>query len=141
MWECRKCHERHKDAFDACWICGTSREGTEDCTFQPADDPAGSAPAEEDLRSAAARSNVCPKCGSDDMIPNVRIVDQSVHSRGDLEVEVYENPDALLFKWAHRGTLTASICGRCGYAEMYVSNAQELLATYRQGLKKQTRNV
>ena len=54
-------------------------------------------------------------------------------ARRGLEVEVYENPAALLFKGTHAGTLTASICGRCGYAELYVSNPAELLAAYRRG--------
>jgi hypothetical protein len=29
MWECGKCHETIGDSFDACWNCGTSREGKE----------------------------------------------------------------------------------------------------------------
>jgi hypothetical protein len=32
----------------------------------------------------------------------------------------YENPKALIFKGTHTGTLTAYICGQCGYTEMYI---------------------
>ena len=79
-----------------------------------------------------AEDNACYMCGSDKIIPHVRIVDRA-HSnmRRDLEVEVYEKPDALLFKGTHRSTLTARICGSCGYTEMFVSNPQELWSTYR----------
>jgi hypothetical protein len=28
MWTCTKCAESCEDSFDACWKCGTSREGT-----------------------------------------------------------------------------------------------------------------
>jgi hypothetical protein len=44
---------------------------------------------------------------------------------------VCENPGALLFKGAHRGALRAAICGRCGHAELYVSNPRELLEAYK----------
>jgi hypothetical protein len=33
MWECKKCQTRLEDSFDACWKCGTSKEGVEDPTF------------------------------------------------------------------------------------------------------------
>ena len=75
----------------------------------------------------------CPKCQSPEIIPKVRIVDFA-HGEMDkrsLKVEVEENPAAWVFKGIHRGTLTATICGACGFAELYVSNPQELLEAYR----------
>jgi hypothetical protein len=30
VWTCRKCRETVEDTFDACWNCGTSRDGSED---------------------------------------------------------------------------------------------------------------
>jgi len=33
MWTCSKCREQVEDGFDACWNCGTSREGIEDPDF------------------------------------------------------------------------------------------------------------
>ncbi len=30
MWECRKCHERLEDRFEACWNCGALRGGVVD---------------------------------------------------------------------------------------------------------------
>jgi hypothetical protein len=35
MWQCRKCGENIEDSFDACWSCGTSRDGVEDPVFGP----------------------------------------------------------------------------------------------------------
>ena len=33
MWHCQKCGEELEDNFDACWNCGTSKEGVEDPEF------------------------------------------------------------------------------------------------------------
>lgn len=35
MWTCPKCRESIADDFDVCWNCGTSRDGTEDPSFEP----------------------------------------------------------------------------------------------------------
>ncbi len=34
MWQCGKCHETIGDSFDACWNCGTSKEGQENPDFK-----------------------------------------------------------------------------------------------------------
>ena len=36
MWKCNKCGENVEDSFDACWKCGTSKDGVEDSSFQSA---------------------------------------------------------------------------------------------------------
>jgi hypothetical protein len=140
MWECRTCRERQEGSFEVCWNCGTSKDGTEDPSFRRAEDcePRSLEPAAAAVRvgkaapARPARRGTCPKCGSGDVIPNVRVVDRGDNnSKRDLQVEVYESPEAWLFKGTHAGTITATVCGRCGYAEMYVSNPQELLAAYR----------
>ncbi len=69
----------------------------------------------------------CPRCESQRLIKNVRIYSRGPDSsKSDLHVEVYGNPDALVFKKAHQETLLARICGDCGFTELYVSNAREL---------------
>jgi hypothetical protein len=67
MWQCVKCGEKLEDSFDACWSCGTSRDGIQDesqakakherekSSFCPA---CGGKLPEEGAR------NFCPKCGS-----------------------------------------------------------------------------
>jgi hypothetical protein len=51
-----------------------------------------------------------------------------------LKVEIVENPEAWFDKnkGIHEGVLTATICGRCGFVELYVKNPEELLKVYRQ---------
>lgn len=78
--------------------------------------------------------NVCPKCQSAKIIPDVRILDRNYSVVGDLSVEIYENPDALLFKGAHNGKLQARICGQCGYTELYLENPAQLFAAYQRSL-------
>jgi predicted nucleic-acid-binding Zn-ribbon protein len=139
MWVCQKCNEQHLDSFEVCWSCGTSKDGTEDPGFQRADDVTAAASGDAATQRSKkpvgkvrpSQGSVCPKCRSRDVIPHVRIVDYAHGgTKYDLHVEVYESPGALLFKGAHSGTLQASICGRCGYTEMYVTNPQELLKVY-----------
>jgi len=35
MWRCVKCGEELEDHFDACWNCGTSKDGDENSQFHP----------------------------------------------------------------------------------------------------------
>jgi hypothetical protein len=73
----------------------------------------------------------CPRCNSDRLIPDVRIVDRGdYNSARDLSVEVYEKPDALIFKGTHPGELKATICADCGNAELTVTNASDLYETF-----------
>jgi len=77
----------------------------------------------------------CPKCQSSKIIPDVRILDHNYSVTGDLSVEIYENPNALLFKGAHQGKLQARICGQCGYTELYLENPHSLYSAYQRSLK------
>ena len=71
----------------------------------------------------------CSKCGSDDQIPDVHI-HGGFHARS-LKVEIVEKPKAWLDKGIHEGILTATVCGQCGFTELYVKNPAELLKAYR----------
>ncbi|MBA2527439.1 MAG: hypothetical protein H0V18_16910 [Pyrinomonadaceae bacterium] len=65
------------------------------------------------------------------MIPNVHIRDYGDYmSNNQLSVEIYEKPDAMIFKGTHEGALNAWICGDCGCAELYVESPQQLYSTY-----------
>jgi hypothetical protein len=46
-------------------------------------------------------------------------------------VEIDERPDALVFKGRHRASLRARVCGKCGFAKLFVHKPEELLAAYR----------
>lgn len=38
MWRCAECNESIEPSLDVCWSCGTSRDGSRDPDFKPADD-------------------------------------------------------------------------------------------------------
>jgi predicted nucleic-acid-binding Zn-ribbon protein len=64
--------------------------------------------------TSAASSPRCPSCGSEKLIPHVRIRDTGGNARGDLTVEVERRPSALIFRDEAVGVLFARICGVCG---------------------------
>ena len=74
-------------------------------------------------------SNTCARCGSSKIIPGVplwdHIGDFGVRARNS-RVEVYGDPDALVMKDTAFGELSVNICGECGHAELYVSDAPAL---------------
>ena len=75
------------------------------------------------------KDRICPKCGSGDIIPNVRIID---HAHGnvamDLSATVYTNPEAWIFKGEVSHRFEARVCGACGYTEFYAADPKGLLA-------------
>ena len=77
----------------------------------------------------------CKECGSDKVIPDVRIVDQGDSSDGKLQLRVCGNPDAIIFKDRLYGVLTAEVCGECGRVELRVANAGELYDKYQESLR------
>ena len=74
----------------------------------------------------------CGRCGSEKVMPNLRIRDRydAGLGRADLEVEVQANPDALIFKQVHREALRATVCGECGNVGISVENPQRLWEIY-----------
>lgn len=75
----------------------------------------------------------CPKCGCQDWISDARILDKRDHSdvSSDLEVVVYGDPNAILFKEAAHSVLRAWICTGCGYAELYAQELEQLVEAHR----------
>ena len=73
----------------------------------------------------------CGRCGSEKVMPDLRIRDRYEAGMGqNLEVEVQGNPDALIFKQAHREALKATVCGECGNVGLSVENPQALWKIY-----------
>ena len=88
------------------------------------------------------RNEVCPKCNATDIIPMVRVLDYiNAVAPHSLQVEVPENPDALIFKGVQRANLYAWICGACGFTELFAGNAADLLAAYRKNSRKGSLNL
>ena len=64
----------------------------------------------------------CLQCSSERIVRNVRVVDRAhANMKSDLRIEVYENPDAVLFKGAHGEVLKANVCAECGFVMLSVS--------------------
>jgi hypothetical protein len=63
MWTCPGCREEIEAGFDACWNCGTTRDGRPDPGFRRADEPDPPRP------PSAGVSVVCPKCGGAEFQP------------------------------------------------------------------------
>lgn len=80
------------------------------------------------------RQGACPKCGSSELIKDVRIMDRGhgSHDAGDLSAVVYSKPEAWIFKNKVRIDLSACVCGGCGYTELYASDPAALLAASRE---------
>jgi hypothetical protein len=75
----------------------------------------------------------CTRCGSDTIIPRVRVLDRDEGgTHRDMQVEVQRRPKALLFKQPERSTISARVCGACGYTELYAESARALYAAYLQ---------
>ena len=126
-FNCISCGEeiyaQYEDEYPQCAYCGTSNRLPEDATVvdeEKFDDP---------WRVPSPRMTTCFRCESTAIIPDVRIVDRG-EGKKDLSVEVYRNPDALLFKRAAASPLRAWICASCGYTEIYASDTTRLKAAY-----------
>ena len=76
----------------------------------------------------------CSRCGSDKIMPNLRIYDFA-NPVGTLRtnwigIEVVAKPDAVIFKDAHKELLRATACGDCGNVDFTVDNPKRLWETY-----------
>ncbi len=81
-------------------------------------------------------TSTCEVCGSDKIIPNVRVVDQGEYSDGNLSLVVLGNPDAVIFQDRHYGKITAHVCGECGHVELSVANPRALYQKYLKALEQ-----
>ncbi len=78
-----------------------------------------------------AKTN-CSGCGSEEVIPNVKIVDHGyMDSKHDLAIELHGKPDALIFKDTRKGVLRATVCGQCGKVDLSIDKPRELWEIYK----------
>ena len=75
--------------------------------------------------------NRCPKCGASERIPDVTVLTRVAGADGDLMAEVKCHPDALFWQGAIYSPLRATICAKCGFTELYATDARDLLSAYR----------
>lgn len=60
----------------------------------------------------------CLRCGSDECIPDVRLIEEGDSTRRPTKVGLQRRPDAKLFKGEVFVETTATVCGRCGFVEL-----------------------
>lgn len=80
------------------------------------------------------KNNICPKCGSQEIVPNVEVRDYDAGSYRPLSifVELPKPPGALIYKGSESSLIRAWVCGDCGYTELYAARFKELLAAHKQ---------
>ena len=66
------------------------------------------------------------------MIRGIRVVCRTDNGDQDIKLRIDGEPDALFFKQAHRSSLSASICGVCGFIEFFAEDPGELYSAYTQ---------
>ena len=73
----------------------------------------------------------CGKCGSESVVPHARITDRpgSGGETADLKVTVIRNRQALFFEKSISG-LKATVCGACGFVELYAKEPGSLWDAY-----------
>lgn len=134
MWNCSQCGAKMDAGTETCGTCGASRyairEPGEPTVNEAARDEYEPAPVPESDEESPLNRERCPACGSHRIIPDVWILDQGRGSDGMLQLGIFGDPDALIFKDRVYGVLRAWVCGRCGHTELRVRNPEEMYATY-----------
>ncbi|MFO0958851.1 MAG: hypothetical protein U0800_15705 [Isosphaeraceae bacterium] len=78
-------------------------------------------------------STTCPKCGSDQILPDVPIVTNvDTVSAAPVLALAYRKPGALVFKNPAAHRFLARICAACGFAEFYVEDPKGLAKVIRE---------
>ena len=79
----------------------------------------------------------CAKCGSANLVPNLPVF--QTLNEPPIYVELRQPEPAsrpLIWKReTQRSFFHATVCGACGYAELYATEPAKLLAAHRQGYK------
>ncbi len=80
----------------------------------------------------------CLKCGSDAVIPDVRLIDRREgNARMPAELGVETKPDALMFTGEVRVSTRAQVCGDCGFVEVYAADPRTLWDAYVERLARE----
>ena len=73
------------------------------------------------------RTHKCPKCGSSEIIEDAKAIDRSHYGvEAELSLATFRKPDAIMFKGKSTTTVSAYVCGGCGYVEFYADSPQDV---------------
>ena len=136
-WTCVTCSESNPMTFDLCWKCGSGKgeanPGMSEASAEPiVHETVETQQPEPKPKTQGPR---CEKCGSNKIIPGVRLADQGQGSDGKAKLVVFGNPYAVIFKDRRYSEVKANVCGECGHVELRASNPQSLYRHYRQSLQ------
>jgi len=81
---------------------------------------------ESDNATAMKHSRRCPKCSSTDIISDAKVIDRVNAAEMDLTIATYGKPEALLFKDQRVSTVSAWVCGSCGFTELYTDAPRDI---------------
>ncbi|HUE72712.1 MAG TPA: zinc ribbon domain-containing protein [Pirellulaceae bacterium] len=104
MWTCGNCREVLEDQFDACWNCGSSRDGKLNLDFATEGGKSAEASA---LKAELAKSFVCQRC-----------------KRCEAHMDVISTRGIGLGALLRKDFLVVS-CTNCGWTEFYSLNVLE----------------
>jgi predicted nucleic-acid-binding Zn-ribbon protein len=78
-----------------------------------------------------ATARTCRNCGSEEVIPGIQIQDDRGNAMPRaLQVSIATKPNAWWDDQRVERSFRATICGRCGYTELWMEGAAELYAAY-----------
>ena len=76
------------------------------------------------------RTTKCPKCGSSNVIADVKAIDRTYGAYGssqtELTVATFRKPDAIILKGQQETALSAWVCAECGFVEFYADSPKAL---------------
>jgi predicted nucleic-acid-binding Zn-ribbon protein len=73
------------------------------------------------------KTNTCPKCASRNIIVDAKAIDRADDNwQRELSVATFSNPEALIMKGQRETTVSAWVCGECGYIEFYADHPKTL---------------
>ncbi len=131
MWKCVKCNEQLEDTFNVCWCCGTSKDGVEDPEFTR--EEGWDQPVAVDVREADAKPtsalppplvvSTCPKCGENRFVGRLDVMDRDGEwGTKSLTALLHRKPQNMVLRQTLQIAIEASICGSCGYTELYAKD-------------------
>lgn len=82
------------------------------------------------------RTNQCLKCGSNEIIADAKALDNCYGGPPDMSVATFRKPDAIMFKGQTISTLSAWVCGDCGYVELYADKPGLIKRAFAEGHRR-----
>lgn len=69
----------------------------------------------------------CPKCGGTEIIADAKAIDRGdYNSQHEMSIATFRNPQAFIFKDKQEVTVSAWVCGSCGFIEYYADSPVRL---------------